>query len=41
MGSVDTKDKPADCVGCKSCEEHCPQGIAVSDIMAELAEKIK
>ena len=41
MGSVDTKGKPADCVGCKACEEHCPQGIAVSDIMAELAEKIK
>ena len=29
----------SDCVHCKACEEKCPQGLAISDIMAEAAEE--
>ncbi|MBQ1515691.1 MAG: 4Fe-4S binding protein [Lachnospiraceae bacterium] len=25
-----------ECVGCRSCEQHCPQGIAIPDVMSEL-----
>lgn len=39
MDKLDSKGKPKDCVGCGACESHCPQGIAVSKIMEELAEK--
>ena len=39
MDKLDTKGKPKDCIGCTACEGHCPQGIAISKIMEELAEK--
>jgi predicted aldo/keto reductase-like oxidoreductase len=33
-----TKDggKPSSCVACRSCEEHCPQHITVSDILGKM-----
>ena len=30
--------KPHDCVKCRSCEEHCPQKIEISDVMGKVAE---
>ena len=39
MDKLDTKGQPGDCIGCAACESHCPQGIAISKIMEELAEK--
>ena len=36
---LDSKGMPKDCVGCGACESHCPQGIEISRIMKELAEK--
>ena len=32
---------PSACVGCRSCEEVCPQQIKVSEIMADFTEKLK
>lgn len=32
--------RPADCVGCRSCEAVCPQEIKISEAMADFAEKI-
>ena len=31
---------PSACVGCRSCEEVCPQQIKVSEAMADFAEKL-
>jgi predicted aldo/keto reductase-like oxidoreductase len=35
-----TKDrgKPSGCIACRACEEHCPQHIAISDHMREMAK---
>ena len=30
--------KASDCVGCKACEQICPQGIEITDILGKLAE---
>lgn len=32
---------PSACVGCRSCEQVCPQQIKVSEIMADFTEKLK
>jgi predicted aldo/keto reductase-like oxidoreductase len=38
-----TKDrgKPADCIACRACEEHCPQHIAIADHMSDMAKVFK
>ncbi len=41
IARLDSKGKPKDCVGCAACEGHCPQSIAISDIMSEIAAKGK
>lgn len=40
LESIDSEGKPADCIGCGACKEHCPQGIDIPGIMAELTESI-
>ena len=36
------KDKwPSACLGCRSCEQVCPQGLKISEAMADFAEKLK
>ena len=37
MGMPDDK-KPGACIGCRSCEEVCPQKIAIADVMSDFAE---
>lgn len=34
---MDPKEQPSACIGCRSCESACPQGIAIADVMAQLA----
>ena len=41
MNGVDSVGKPAGCVNCGACTGHCPQGIAVPEIMAELARLVQ
>ena len=33
--------RPSGCIGCQSCEAVCPQNIKISEVMAELASKLK
>ena len=39
---TDAKDNetPAECIGCRCCEEACPQNIKIADMMAELTSKL-
>ena len=40
--SMEPEEKrPGACVGCRSCEAVCPQGIKISGAMADFAEKLK
>ena len=41
LPGVQSKGTPADCIGCGACVSHCPQGIQISQLMAELAELAK
>ena len=41
VGSMPQEQRPANCVGCRSCEAVCPQGIKISEAMADFAEKLK
>ncbi len=37
-----TEDKmPSACLGCRACEEVCPQNIKISEMMADFAEKLR
>ncbi|MGI6221569.1 MAG: aldo/keto reductase [Coriobacteriales bacterium] len=31
---------PADCIGCRTCEGHCPQGIAIPDRLKDVAAQL-
>ena len=33
--------KASDCVGCRSCEKHCPQNIAIAEHMRAMAQKLE
>ena len=32
---------PTACIGCRSCEEVCPQNIEISEMMSDFAAKLK
>lgn len=32
--------RPADCLGCRSCEEVCPQNIKISEVLSDFARKL-
>ena len=33
--------KPTECVGCGACQQRCPQGIKIPELMAEIADLFK
>ena len=39
LDEVESQGKFESCIGCGSCTGHCPQNIAIPDIMAQLKEK--
>ena len=40
LTSLPEDKKPSACVGCRSCEEVCPQQIKISEAMADFAAKL-
>jgi len=40
VGSMPAEKRPANCVGCRSCEQVCPQQIKISEMMAEFSAMI-
>jgi predicted aldo/keto reductase-like oxidoreductase len=41
MAATSDGRTPDTCVACRSCEEHCPQHIEISDVMGKMAELFK
>ena len=41
VGALPEDKKPAACLGCRSCEAVCPQGIKISEMMQHFAERLK
>lgn len=40
VGSMQEDKRPANCVGCQSCEQVCPQQIKISEVMREFSSMI-
>lgn len=40
VGSMPQEKRPANCVGCKSCEQVCPQQIKISEMMKDFSAMI-
>lgn len=40
VGSMPKEKRPANCIGCKGCEQVCPQQIKISEMMAEFTAMI-
>ncbi len=41
VSSMPTEKRPSSCVGCRSCEQVCPQGIKISEMMHEFSDMIE
>jgi predicted aldo/keto reductase-like oxidoreductase len=37
---VQDSEKANNCIGCSECESHCPQQIAISELMKEIHGKL-
>jgi len=40
VGSMPEEKRPASCIGCRSCEQVCPQQIKISEMMADFSSMI-
>ncbi len=40
LGLLPQEKKPSACIGCRSCEEVCPQQIKISEAMADFTQKL-
>ena len=40
LQAVPADKQPSACVGCRSCEAVCPQGIKISEAMADFAARL-
>ncbi len=41
ISSLPEDKRPSACIGCRSCEEVCPQQIKISEMMSDFTEKLK
>jgi len=41
IGTLKEDKRPSACIGCRSCEEVCPQQIKISEMMSDFATKLK
>ncbi len=40
LSAVDEDKRPSACIGCRSCEQVCPQGIKISEALADFCAKL-
>lgn len=40
LAALPEEKKPSACIGCKSCEEVCPQQLGIADALADFASKV-
>ena len=41
LEAIDKEKQPSSCIGCRSCEEVCPQGIKISEMMVDFTERLR
>ena len=41
MRAIEEEKKPSACIGCRTCEDLCPQNIKISEMMSEFAERLR
>lgn len=41
LDAISDDKRPSACIGCRSCEEVCPQGIKISEMMTDFSGRIK
>lgn len=41
LKNVEKEKWPSKCIACRSCEKVCPQGIKISEAMADFTEKLE
>ena len=41
IGAMNAEKRPDVCVGCRKCEQVCPQQIKISEILSEFTERLK
>ena len=41
LESVAENKLPSACLGCRACEEVCPQGIRISEMMSDFTKRLK
>lgn len=41
LEGIETNKRPDGCIGCRSCEELCPQGIKISEILHHFSDRVK
>ena len=41
LASIPADKQPSACIGCRSCERVCPQGIKISEVMKDFVERLK
>lgn len=41
LRALPEEKRPSGCIGCRSCESVCPQGIKISEAMADFASRLK
>ena len=41
INALPEEKRPSACIGCKGCESLCPQGIEISEAMADFAQKLQ
>lgn len=41
LEAFEENKKPSACLGCRACEEVCPQGIKISEMMTDFSERLK
>ncbi len=40
IAALDNDKKPSACIGCRACEELCPQNIKISEVMRDFTQKL-